>query len=191
MKNLSFIFSLIAILFMASCSEKEHAPIPGNDEKPLIMVFSGINVPANSQNVSSTAQSKELADILSKLNKDKVPYVYSGRIKYEYNTLYETISYDTHIKIEGLKEDESLSNMTVKLIDGQSVITTLNCGKIDAIQDGDPVIYMSNDCISFMTWVLNTLVSKKSITLEILFNGGPKDVNDLKVTVHSTAVFSW
>lgn len=181
MKNLAFVYCLLAILFMASCGGKEDRPLPGNDQKSLSMFFSGITVPANYQNVTPPSQTKKLEDVLSSANKDKVPYIKSGDIQYN----------DSYIMLEGLKAGESLSKLTVKLIDGQSTISTFESGRINVTQDGIPVKDSSNDCMSFLNWVINTLASKKSVTIQIILNGGDVDVSDLKVTVHTTAVFTW
>ena len=179
MKKLAFLSSLLLIL--ASCGGGDDTPPPGKEQRTFDVVFSGITVNANYQNVTPPNQSKQLVDVLSSANKDKISYVKSGNIQYS----------DSYITIEGLNEGESLAGLTINLIDGQTASASYNMGKIDAGPDGTPVKDSTNSCMTFLTSITNDLASKKSITLQIILNGGDKDVSNLKVTVHATADFTW
>ena len=177
MKNLAFFSSLLVIFALSSCGGNDDTPSPGQEQVTLNVVFDKITVGAN-YNVTLPNQTTQL--VLS-ANKDKISYVKTGEVQY----------YDCYVLIEGLNAGESLTSLTINLIDGQATTATTNFGKIDANQDGSPVKRTSNAFSTFLDSFTANLATKKSATLQIILNGGNKDVSNLKITVHVTAVFKW
>lgn len=182
MKRLFFFSSLlvVAMVVLVSCS-KDDNPKPTPEQASFDVVFSGIKVDANYQNVTPPNQTKQLADVLSSANKDKASSVKGGSIQYN----------DSYVAIQGLNAGQSLNSVAINLMNGQSVSATFNMGKVSATADGSPLKISSNDCMTFLNSVTSTLVSKKNITLQVVLNGGDTDITNLTITVHATAIFSW
>jgi len=182
MKNSTILFSLLVTLMVVcgSCS-KDDTPSPGKEQVSFNVVFSGIKVNANYQNVTPPSQTKQLSEVMSAANKDKAAYVKTGSIQYS----------DSYILLQGLNAGESLSSVTFRLLNGQTEVTSFNLGKVDANLDGSSKKYADNACVTFLNTVTTNLVTKKSITLQVVLNGGDKDVSNLTITVHTTADFGW
>jgi len=182
MKKLAFFSLLVVVLMFAfvSCS-KDEGPSPGQEQATFDVVFSGVTVIANYQNVTPPNQTKTLDAVLSVANKDKAKYVNKAEIQYN----------DSYVTIQGLNAGESLSRVTINLLDGSSVTATFNLGKVDANEDGSVITNSTNDCMTFLNSVTNSLASKKSITLQVTLNGGDKDITNLSITLHTKAIFSW
>ena len=178
MKHLTFL-SLLVALVLTSCGGDDSIP-PGQEQRAYDVVFSGITVGAN-YNVTTPSQSKRLDEVLSSSNKDKVPYVKEATIQYG----------ESWVLIEGLKQGESLAGLTFNLLDGQAIAGTVSLGRIEAGVDGAPVKNSTNNFLTFLNTVATNLAAKKSMTLQITLNGGDKDVTNLKITVHTTAIFKW
>ena len=182
MKNLTFFpFLLVSLMFVLGSCSKDDGPSPGKEESTFDVVFSGINVTANYQNVTPPNQTKTLEAVLSSANKDKARYVNKAEVQYN----------GSYIGIQGLKAGESLSRVTINLLDGQSAVATCNLGRVDANADGSSVEDSSNNCMAFLNTVTTNLASKKNITLQVILNGGDKDVTNLTITLHTRATFSW
>jgi len=176
MKNLAFLSSLLLTLmvFLGSCS-KDDTPAPGKEQASFSIVFSGINVDAGTE-VTRPNQTKQLTDVLSSANRDKASYVKTGEIQNNRSS----------IKIEGLKTGDSLSDVTIYMVEGATKVATFDMGKIDADYEDS-----TNKCLNFLSTIASNLASKKTITLQAFLKGGDKDLSNLKITVSITADFSW
>ena len=179
MKKVVF-FSLLVALVLVSCS-KDDKPASGQEQASFDVVFSGIKVLANYQNVTPPNQKKQLTDVLSSINKDKASYVKEAEIQYS----------NSYILLEGLKPGESLAGLTINLTDGQTSTGAFSLGKINADPNGDPIKYSTNNCMTFLSTVTNELATKKSVTLQVVLSGSDMDIDDLKITVHTMAIFHW
>jgi len=181
MKKLVFFTSLLLtlIVVMGSCS-KDDSPASGNETALLQVVFNGVNVDALTS-VTRPEQTKQLVDVLTPTNKDKVKYVKSGEIS----------NSDSYITIQGLKAGESLNNLTINLMNGQNKAASLDLGKINGKEDGSLIKDDFNNTTNFLKTVVGDLATKKSITLQVVLTGGSVDVKNLTITVHSSARYSW
>ena len=179
MKKLVFFASLLilATSVLVSCG-KDDSPAPGNEVAILQMSINAALVESNV--IFSRDQTKQLADVLSAANKDKANYVKSGEIEYS----------DSYITIQGLKAGESLNNLTINLMNGQSIATPLNLGKITADSDA-PIKTSTNSVTTFLNTVVNNLASKKSVTIQVVMAGGDKDLSNISITLYSKATYSW
>jgi len=183
MKNLAFL-SLLAMLMIVwvSCGEDDNRPAPGQEQADVEMIFSGINVQANYQDVTPPTQNKKLTDVLSSTNKNKSQYVNKAEIQYS----------NTYITVQG-EGFNTLKKITVKLLDGPSMNASvvysydinLNSSDSDGINDS------TNPCLIFLNNIANYLATKKTMYVQVTLNAGNQDINGLKVTLHTTAIFSW
>ena len=181
MKNLAFFSSLLIILVLTACGGGDDTPAPGSEQRSFDMVFSGITVNANYQNVTPPSQSKQLVDVLSSTNKDKVSYVKGS----------ETKMSNCSITMQGLQTGTSLKSVSVNLVDTQGrTVYTYNINLAVNIVD-EKLKDDTTSCVSFLSNVANYLATNKSITLQIVLNGGDTDVNNLRVTVNIEAIFNW
>jgi len=184
MKKLTFFSSLLVVLMFVSVScSKDDKPAPGQEQASFDIVFNGINVNANYQNVTPPSQTKQMADVLSSANKSNAPYVKSGKVEYS----------DSYISLQGLNAGESLSNVSINLMNGTSTSSTYSLGKVTANPDGSTIKVSTNDCMTFLNTVTNSLATSKnkSVTLQVVINGGDTDVSNLNITIHALATFSW
>lgn len=178
MKKLVFFASLLLTIMVVtgSCS-KDDSPAPGKEVSVLQVTFNAAFIQSNTD--FSQSQTKQLADVLTAANKDKVNYVKSGEIEYS----------DSYITIQGLKAGESLNNLTINLMNGTKA-TPLNLGEITADSDS-PIKKSTNAVTSFLNTVVSSLASKKSVTLKVEITGGNTNVSNLTVTLHSKATYNW
>jgi len=181
MKKFISLFSLFLTLtfVLGSCS-KDDSPAPGNERTSFGMVFN-VNSLEAKHSVSPPPQSRNLVDVLTSANKDKVSYIKSAEMQ----------NSDSYVRIDGLNAGESLDKVVINLLENQTVAATVDLGKFTANEDGSAIKESGNTCLNFLNTVVNNLVSKKSITLQVVINGGDKNVSNVIVTVHTTARYNW
>ena len=182
MKNLTFFSSLLIILFLASCGEKDNSPEPGNEQRAFDVVFNGINISAN-YSVTTPIQTILLENAMSSTNKDKVAYVKSA----------EVLNDQSSISIQGLQTGASLNTVTVNIMDGTGpqakIVYTYNVN-LNA-SDSNGIKDSTNPCTAFLSNSANYLATKKSLNFQIILNAGAQDLSNITVTVHTTAIFNW
>ena len=178
MKRVKLFSLLLVVVVVASCS-KDNSPAPGHEQAVYDVVFNIVTVSANFQ--VSTSQIKRLTEVLSASNKDKVPYVKGA----------ETQMSSSNIKIQGLTKGSALKTVALNVLDEQGkTVYTYNINLAIAISN-ETLTDDTNSCMTFISNVNNYLAAKKNINLQIVINGGTEDVSNLKVTLHSSAIFSW
>jgi len=183
MKKLVLIFSIsvAAMVALVSCGG-DNTPSPGQEQVSYDVVFTGVNVGANYQNVTPPSQEVKLLTVLSSANKDKESYVKTADIQ----------NNESYVMIEGMKAGDALAGFSINLKDGTATtIATISLGKINADPNGNPIKNSTNSCLTFLSTAATNLATKKKVTFQIVFNGGEKDVSNLKITIHTKAVFSW
>ena len=182
MKKVAFYYSLLAMLIvvLGSCSKDDPAPSPGEEQRTFDVVFNVSNVQAEAGFISPV-QTIQLVNVLSNANKDKASYVKKA----------DALMSNSNITIEGLKVGSELTGITINLLDNKgNKVYTNNVNLGIPVSDGK-LTDSTNPCVTFLGNVASYLATKKSATLQAVVTGGNNDVSNLKITLHTTAIFSW
>lgn len=176
MKRIAFIYSLLAALFLSSCS-KDDSPAPGHEQTSFNVSFTGIDVRAG-YDVKPPNQSLQLTSVLS--NRDKASYVKGA----------ETLMGSSNITIQGISSSTALRSVTVNVVEGSAIVYSYNVNLGLDITD-KTLKDDTNSCTSFLSNIATYIATKKSLTIQIVLNGGDTDISNMTITVHVAAIFSW
>lgn len=174
MKKLIFSSLLLAVMFIFGSCSKDDTPAPGQEVVEFDIQY---NIFVASNAVTSTSQSKQLKDVLSAANQDKVNYVYSP------SGIFRNKSY---ISVTGLTNvGGTLNNVSFTTTDKK-------------INFSLPIPTVSNDTIFYddaytdlLKLIGDYMASNKSISLALNYTAGNANISEGVVKLHISTAFNW
>ena len=185
MRKIGF-FLFLSLLIMAvaftSCRKNDNgnAADSGNEESTFDITFDGINADPNHGDISPT-KNVLMADVLSYENKDKASSVKQADIQLG----------DCYIAIQGDEGAGTLKEVTVNVLDYTSASGSAYTYHADLTKIALDGKDQTNSCVTFLTHLVNYLVTNKSINVEVIAKAGDQEIKNLKISLHASVVFSW